>query len=298
MRGLAFLALLLVGTLMSAPTHAAGQDTAPVEVTAAVPGFEDPAEVGPSYCESNYDEYPIERWTGSDTVVDQAGTIHIDVGTPSGPGEIQYPVDDDPVVVVGESTEIVVERAFATWCMNDYHETLWPSLRTVWVKEVSTETLIPYVVAQAMTLIHSPTPTWPSRSDAYGWAIVKTPMDIRVEPEAPVSVTAIASNITGTATATATATPDEVVYLSGEPDALPVECKVADATASAKEDGSGCHYVYKNSSAIESDTTFDTATGLRWDIETNSEVFVGGSELLWTTEPLQVAEVQAVVTNS
>lgn len=194
----------------------------------------------------------------------------------------------------------VVERAVVTYCRDDEFGDVVPGTLTIfWIGVPDPADLVPAVFAYLPDYLDPPVVEWPNMSPDRGWLFVKVPMDFRVNNLAPVTVTAIATNILGqTATASVTATPDRVVFTSGEGSGS-AECSAEEAQSAYAPGAPGaCSYRYVNSSAVVGGQ-FGTRTTMYWAVTSNPFDATQPTELdTWSEQALAVSEVQAVVTCS
>lgn len=166
-----------------------------------------------------------------------------------------------------------------------------------WVPVVTQETVVAALFEHLWDYVAPPVLSWPSMDRDFGWLYVRAPMDFRIEPVQPISLTATVTNITGTVTATVSASPVSVTLEPGEPGGLPVVCPIEASTAAYSPATPGaCSVTYGNSSAIAADAVFDAHASVLWRIETSDPTFDIDSVRTWSSSQVSVAEVQAVVT--
>jgi hypothetical protein len=166
-----------------------------------------------------------------------------------------------------------------------------------WVPLVSQDVVVAALSQRLEALLLPPSLTWPSMDREFGWLYVKAPMDFRIAPPAPVSLTATVTNVTGTVTASVSATPISVSFQPGEPAGAGVECSVASATAAFSVASPGqCSYSYQNSSAVGAGGEFGWRAALVWQVTTSSPQFPTRTLATVSYGTVAVAEAQAVVT--
>lgn len=299
------LTALLWGDVAHA-TFGGGDDSATVTVRAAVVGELVDGVVGSNPCAGNGGateywfvasgnfrsgtvEYTFDQ--GSDFPPESLSAQWFARG--SGPGDVYAVID-----AATYSTITVTERQYVVGCRDPDTGVVDEATRgLVWVPVISEVTLIPDVMAELVKVVPAPEVFFPVADPVFGWLYVNTPMEVRVSNLEAVSVEVSARNAVSEATASATAWPVGVVFESGEPGGGGVVCSVAGVQAGWDRndpDGSGCVYVYRNSSAVTPSDLFQANTRVQWHV-----TGTGGLDMVIETHALDhvaVAEVQAVVT--
>ncbi|HWL41634.1 MAG TPA: hypothetical protein VNQ73_01735 [Ilumatobacter sp.] len=200
------------------------------------------------------------------------------------------------------SVDTVTHQQWRVGCVDPDGEHHAGPSHTFWVPMVSHEVIVPSLLAELRTLVTGPSVFFPVAQPDTGWLTVKTPMEIRVEPVAPIRLEVAVENVTGRVEAWAQATPVRVVFHPGEPMNLthpevgaPVTCTYEQVTMGWDPAyASGCWYRYHNSSAISPTARFLTRTRVVWQVDTSSPAIAGEWES-YTDVEVGVAEVQAVV---
>ncbi len=308
LRIFAALGVLAVATLSPAGSAAANEaDDADglVATSADTPDFGNPANADKSArgyvnpCRDEEFPYHVSKRTG--LVKNSGGDTAI-----SFDGDETFTIRGTGVTGSGFSAQVedgfvTTQVEWVTACAPDESSVLGEyqpgTTRRFWITVPTPDTLFPGVLAEVAERLEAPQVTWAFRDVDFGWIYVRVDNDFRIEPIETVRAAASASNRVGSAAVWIEATPSIITFESGEPDGGFTQCTYEQATMPVNRDrATGCFYTYEWSSAGQGpNDAFDTRTTIEWDV-TASHPLTVNDPFSWTTESLQVAEIQAVNT--
>jgi hypothetical protein len=270
-----------------------------VGVTVGVSGFSDAqlrvesrcVEYGPAF---HPNRRPTNEYRSNEVLLSQ-------IGDPDAGWFVErVPADEFDISL---SVSIPTHRQWRTWCEGLQGDPpvmveAPGSERFPWIELVSTDTLVPQIVEHLEEVLTEPALYWPGIDREHGWLYVQLPMDFRVAAQQPVTLHASVSNLAGSASAWVTATPVSVLFEPGEPNGQPIACTYPAATAGYHENRpNACAVTWHHSSSLSNTTYFPYRITTVWNITSNATTLTTGNSPRSTTGNIQIAEIQAILTN-